>query len=276
MDTKEYIQSGAIEAYVLGLATEHEVAEIEKLSREYAEIKKAIHDFEISLENGAFENAVDPPGYVKSSLERRLANEFYRIEEPTTIRELGTTRPDNVRSLPARKISFWKYLAAACVVLLVGSTALNFYFYSGFRDSNEKYQALLTERNTLQANNAAYQSRLNNIQQSLRLMEDPRMISIKMLGVPGKEQNLATVFWNTQTKEVYVYPNFMEKIPPGKQYQLWAIVDGKPVNAGMIGDCEGLCKMKVIDRAQAFAVTLEKEGGSETPTSTAMYVVGKV
>jgi anti-sigma-K factor RskA len=68
----------------------------------------------------------------------------------------------------------------------------------------------------------------------------------------------------------------MDKIPPGKQYQLWAIVDGKPVDAGMVGDCEGLCKMKVINRAEAFAITLEKEGGSSAPTLTAMYVMGKV
>jgi anti-sigma-K factor RskA len=68
----------------------------------------------------------------------------------------------------------------------------------------------------------------------------------------------------------------MEKTPAGKQYQLWAIVDGKPVDAGMIGDCEGLCKMKVIDHAEAFAVTLENAGGSPAPTLTAMFVLGKV
>jgi anti-sigma-K factor RskA len=33
--------------------------------------------------------------------------------------------------------------------------------------------------------------------------------------------------------------------------------------------------MKNIQRAQAFAITLEKKGGSEVPTS-AIYVLGKV
>ena len=270
MDIKEYIQSGVIEAYILGLATEQEIAEIDQLSREYPEVRKAIDDFEISLENQAFANAVTPPAQIKSFLNDELRSEF----QSTEVKASGTTF-DNVKDM--RPVpSFWKYMAAASVILLIISTGLNFYFYTSFKGSNEKYQALLTERNTLQANNAVYQSKLNNIQQSLKLMGDPRMISIKMQGLPGKEQNLATVFWNTQTKEVYVYPNFMEKIPPGKQYQLWAIVDGKPVDAGMIGDCEGLCKMKVIDHAEAFAVTLEKTGGSRSPTLTAMYVIGKV
>jgi len=43
----------------------------------------------------------------------------------------------------------------------------------------------------------------------------------------------------------------------------------------MVGDCAGLCKMNVIDHAEAFAITLEKAGGSSTPTVTAMYVMGK-
>jgi len=34
--------------------------------------------------------------------------------------------------------------------------------------------------------------------------------------------------------------------------------------------------MKNIPKAQAFAITLEKKGGSVTPTLSAMYVMGKV
>jgi len=268
MNIREYIESGVIEAYILGLATEQEIAEIETLSREYADVKKAVDDFEIALQQEALRNAVNPPAHVKSFLDRELANEF-SAEETIVSGDGDITASPQVKYLQPRTSSFWTYMAAASVILLVISTALNFYFYSNFKDSSEKYQALLTERNSLQASNATYKK-------SLELMEDPRMLNIKMQGVPGKEQNLATVFWNVQTKEVYVYPNSMEKTPAGKQYQLWAIVDGKPVSAGMIGDCDILCKMKSIDHAEAFAVTLENEGGSKTPTLTAMYVQGKV
>ena len=97
-----------------------------------------------------------------------------------------------------------------------------------------------------------------------------------MAGVPGKEGNLATVYWNPKTNEVYLLNNSLVKTPQGKQYQLWAIIDGKPVDAGVISNCDGVCKMKNISNAQAFAVTLEQEGGSPTPTLTAMFVVGKV
>ena len=63
-----------------------------------------------------------------------------------------------------------------------------------------------------------------------------------------------------------------------KQYQLWAIIDGKPIDAGMM-DIEApgaIHKMKSITGAQAFAVTLEKKGGSANPTMNAMYLMGNV
>ena len=61
-----------------------------------------------------------------------------------------------------------------------------------------------------------------------------------------------------------------------KQYQLWEIVNGKTVDAGMLDNCTGLCKLKNIPSAQAFAITLENKGGSPTPTMSALYVMGAV
>jgi anti-sigma-K factor RskA len=40
--------------------------------------------------------------------------------------------------------------------------------------------------------------------------------------------------------------------------------------------CTGVCKMKNIPEAQAFAITLEKQGGSASPTMEALLVMGKV
>ena len=98
-----------------------------------------------------------------------------------------------------------------------------------------------------------------------------------MNGIKGKEDNAATVYWDTRTKEVYVLPTKMDSVPQGMQYQLWAIVDGKPVDAGMVGfDCAGLCKIGVVNKAEAFAITLEKQGGSKKPTMADMFVMGKV
>ena len=71
----------------------------------------------------------------------------------------------------------------------------------------------------------------------------------------------------------------MPAAPTGKQYQLWAIVDGSPVDAGMITTDKGsysIQKMKSFGKADAFAITLEKTGGSPTPTMSEMVVISEL
>jgi anti-sigma-K factor RskA len=106
------------------------------------------------------------------------------------------------------------------------------------------------------------------------------MTVIKMPSVPTSPNltSLTTVYWDSRSKDVYLLVNNLPQATTDKQYQLWALVDGKPVDAGVFDIKEGLSfvKMKNIPRAQAFAITLEKRGGSATPTMQEMYVLGKV
>jgi anti-sigma-K factor RskA len=287
MDIREYIQSGIIEQYVLGLASAPEAAELEQLRKQHPELNEAVLNFENSLEEHLMLKKVQPPAHIKSLLQKQLFEESsLKAVAPILSREKATS---------INNTNLWKYLAAASIVLLIVSTALNFYFYSGYKNSAEQYQALLTERNTLQANNAVnksvldsmqqniqqlqtnnenYKDQVASLQQSFKIMHDPDFQEIKLKGILNKS-DLATIYWDKKNRQVYFFKNYMKETPAGKQYQLWAIVHGKPVSAGLIGTCYGLCKMKIIPEAEAFAVTLEKEGGSNVPTLTQMYVMGK-
>jgi anti-sigma-K factor RskA len=268
VDTKTYIESGIIESYVLGLASAEEATELEMLCKQYAEIKNAVVEFEALIEKQAFADAVEPPAEAKEKLMSALATEFAKAQTPVVPLPVDTSK--------AKSFSLIRYFAAASVILLIASTVLNIYLYNNYLSVNNKYEALLTERNSLQANNDVFRTRINNLEQSMRVIENPDVRVITLKGLPGKENNLAAVYWDSKTKDVYLLPTKMDVIPSDKQYQLWAIVNGKPVDAGVIDDCDGLCKMKNIPDAQAFAITLEKKGGSPTPTLSAMYVLGKI
>ena len=267
MDIEAYIQSGIIESYVLGIADDTELAELEQLRLQYPAINQAINNFEKSLEKTALANAYMPPTHIKTALFAALEPEFIKTEGPAGRGKLVSLN---------RGIVFSRWLAVAAIVLLVLSASLNFYFYAQFRSTNQAFQALLLEKNTLLTDNVATQTKLLDLYQSMQLMSDPVYIKVAMPGIKGKENNLATVFWNTKSKDVYVLANKLPQAAPDKQYQLWAIVDGKPVDAGLIGLCNGLCKMKNIPKASTFAITLENKGGNPTPTLDQMYVAGKV
>ena len=70
----------------------------------------------------------------------------------------------------------------------------------------------------------------------------------------------------------------MPKNDKGHQYQLWAIVDKKPVSLGVFdktdADSVEMKEMGSVVAPQAFAVTLEPRGGSVNPTMDEMMVIG--
>jgi anti-sigma-K factor RskA len=277
-----YISSGAIESYVLGLATAQEAAEVQQLSLQYPEIKQAIADFEASLEAAAFANAITPATSSKEKLMFALQDEFAApiIDTKETINSVAldeTSTETQQEIAVVRKIGTWRYVAAASIILLVISSGFNVIYYSKYIEANKQVVALLNERNTLVADNKSMQVKYSDISASLQALSDTNIIKVPMKGAPGKETNLATVFWDSKTKNVYLYANNLPKVPSDKQYQLWALVDGKPVDAGMLSaDCNGVCRISNINKAQAFAITLEKKGGSPTPDLTQLQVIGNV
>jgi anti-sigma-K factor RskA len=75
---------------------------------------------------------------------------------------------------------------------------------------------------------------------------------------------------------VYLLVNNLPKPANDKQYQLWAFIDGKPVDMGLLDLSEKplqLYRMKNAQTAQAFAITLEKRGNGPIPHG-AVYVKG--
>lgn len=79
------------------------------------------------------------------------------------------------------------------------------------------------------------------------------------------EANYATGFWDMKSTDLYI---FTHKLPQP--------TNDKPVDAGFISGCAGLCKIKNIPSASMFAITLEKSGGSKSLPLSEMYVAGKV
>lgn len=64
----EFISSGIIEEYVLGLLPAEELREVEEMAALHKEVKQAIEEFEFSLEKVALEQAVTPDPIIKPFL----------------------------------------------------------------------------------------------------------------------------------------------------------------------------------------------------------------
>src|SRR5687768_2935312 len=131
MDIKKYISSGVIEAYIMGLASSEETAELEQLRKQHPEINQAILDFEEQLEKTIIENATPPPASVKNKIREKLfSSSDSQAEQMQT------------KVIPLQK-NYWKHIAAAAIFLILISTGLNFYFYWQYKKSATAYNELL-------------------------------------------------------------------------------------------------------------------------------------
>jgi hypothetical protein len=217
-------------------------------------------------------NAITPPVEVKKKIMAALNQEKQSATPGLSYIEDRKEAP----VIPLTNTYKWKTIAAASVILFIASSFLNYYLYHQYSNNKEAYQALQSERETLQVNNQMYQTQLKEWQLAAMMMADTGMATVKMHSIKGKD-DAATVFWNKRSKDVYVMVNKLPEPRTGKQYQLWAMVDGKPVDAGLLDpSCVSVCKMKNIPKAEAFAITLEKEGGNRAPNLKAIYVMGSI
>jgi anti-sigma-K factor RskA len=285
VNIQEYISSGIVEAYVLGMADREERAEFERICAAHAEVRRARELFELSLEEQVLSNAVMPSKNVRSKIFAEIEIESEKIGKASD-HESGEEHGleagrATVTSAKVPSIGWQRYLAAASVILLLISTALNFYLFNQYKTYSQRYGVLLNQQTELAKNNEVLQTRVNTYDSTLAMLRNSNMTVIKMPGtnVPSSPDStsVATVYWDTKSKDVYLLVNNLPQPPSDKQYQLWAIVDGQPIDAGVfdLQSSPGFVRMKNMPRAQVFAVTLEKRGGSVTPQGP-MYVLGKV
>ncbi len=274
MDLSCIISSGDLELYVLGMLSSDDAYKIEQLAQLFPEIKAELDEIEDALINTANTSEVAPSVAVKENLFSKLkalqpvagTDTTLNREEATLAKVVPLNRPKPRSSI----------MAAAVIAALIAVGAIAYAFITNSQN-RAQIAAVKTKADSLQSFTAIQQQRLSAYSQSIKLYQDTAFQKINLSSVPGKPNALVQLFWNRRTNAVYVANISLPQAPAGKQYQLWAIVKGKPVSAGLLTNNKQLAEaMNPFADADAFAITLEKEGGSPTPSLPDMlYVIGK-
>jgi len=269
LNTKEYISSGIIESYILGLASPEEAGILECVMKNNAEVKAAFEEAQKTLEDLATSQAITPPADLKSRIWNKIQQQEQTAEEVQPfVTDIPAAKPQEETQLQEK--SSWKTYAVAASVLFLMSAAGNLFWMSNNSETKKEIAKMQTE-------NKSQQLAMQKMNQKMNMLSNPDMQMVMLKGVEKHTDSKAMVFWDKKTKEVYLNAESLPKAPKGMQYQLWAIADGKPVSAGMYSEeKDSKTALANIPKAQAFAITLEKQGGSAVPTMENMYVMGEI
>ncbi len=265
VDIKDILNSGMIEEYVLGTLPEAEVQELNRLRELHPEI-----DEEIIRTEEAMVRAFSKPAPVA-----------WKKEILSALPSADTTAAAASPEIPApalqvRRNNTFKWVAVAAGLLLVLSLGFNMKQSGDLKESLAGMDKMRKENESMQAQLNGAREDMNGMDRTLQAVFKPGTQKIVMQGTPAYAQNSSVVYWNPESGEVYWDGRSLPALPAGNQYQLWAIVDGKPQNGGLYDPNRKDTRMLAALKAQAFAVTIEPEGGSRNPSLDKMVVMANV
>jgi anti-sigma-K factor RskA len=272
VDIQAYISSGILESYVMGLATPQEMQEVEAMAAKFPAIRIELEKIETTLHRFARLNSQHPPDVLREKILSQIETEEQALHPS------GKKIVDFKSSYSEQTASNgWKMYAVAASIALLLSIGYNLFQFKKVENSIAVATQTKQEINFIQDSLHAMQHNNAEMAGMMELMLKPGNKTIEMKGLEKSPTSKALIVWNIVSKEVFLRTESLPLPAYDKQYQLWAIVDGKPVDMGIfdLQDSMLLQKMKSVENPQAFAVTLEPKGGSAVPTLNQMFVMGK-
>jgi anti-sigma-K factor RskA len=269
-----YISSGVIEAFVLGQLTEAETKELLQYASEHKEVRNAIDETEETLYALGQKGSIAPP----STSKKRLFDDLgLKIESEEVLSPANSLKEEIKKE--TKSFSIYPFLAAAASIVAIIGIAFSVHFYNQWQDTEARLSSIIAENQSIAQQYNVVRNQLEQYAENVEILRQPGIETIPMQGLDIAPEAQAVVHWNKKTNEVFLNAKQMPSNEIKNQYQLWAIVDGKPVSMGVFdvaGDMTRLLKMKTTTAASAFAITLEPRGGSENPTMENMYVIGQI
>lgn len=173
---------------------------------------------------------------------------------------------------PEPKSTNWPAISGwAVAILCMGGI---FWMLNQQNNLRDKLQFTTEEKNRLEENMAE----TNDILEILRSKE------YQAITLPGNQavapDAYAKVYLNKKANIAYFDLKGLPPPPPGKAYQVWSLVMDPltPTSLGLMETSRenenGIYRFENFPAAEAFGITLEPEGGSETPTLSQLYTLG--
>ncbi|TDX01816.1 anti-sigma factor [Dinghuibacter silviterrae] len=287
MTLEELISSGKLELYVAGVLSDREMSDIGILAVENPAVASEIEKIEKVMIEWLSPQEFQMPDTEK---EKQIDEILGRIRKEPKIPLNGIppvsgnghhTAPAPVRPLHPKRQPQWAM--AALVAGLVLTTGLTVWMAVRYARLAPEATALRTQYQDLANAQNQYQDQMTRMQTQVNLMRNILTRRIELSTVAGNKitsaDNYMLVYWNPETKKLLLVDAHLPELSSQQQYQLWALYDGKPIDAGVFDpkDLQASSSFqKDIPNAQAFAVTVEPKGGSKTPTLSNLCMMGKL
>lgn len=117
------------------------------------------------------------------------------------------------------------------------------------------------------------ETKLASLEEITEFMEDPNIVLVALESRKPETAAAGRVLWDRDEHDALFYSLNLPVPPPGKTYQWWVVADGDTKSVGVFesdGDGNSVVMIDSLkeygEDIEEFSLTLEPEGGAETPT----------
>ncbi|MBT8375630.1 MAG: anti-sigma factor [Winogradskyella sp.] len=260
MDIKAYIESGILELYVAGVLSDKENQEVYELLQKHPELLQEVLEIEeavLKLTASVSPHAIDFDSF-KGKLD-------------------GTDT--KVIDLKPKKPRWISYTGWAASIVLAGGLL---WTLNTNKQLEADIQTAEIENSYLEQQIEAAKTDLAATKNLLDVLRDKNILSVPLGGTENFANTYAKVYWNKADNTIYLDAQGLPPLPAGKVYQVWSLTLDPltPTSLGTIDefntDDNKIFAIANANESQAFGITLEPEGGSESPTMEQLYTLGIV
>ena len=272
MNLQDYIDSGILELYASGLLTEQEMQEVDRIVARYPELEKELDQIFASLESMHLKTGKGPSKDLLTKINQSILSEVSTTTESKTEAKV-------VEMNPAKSKKTYLLPFAATFALLIASTVSLFIVWQDLQSTKSQLVALQSENDLFANNFTTLKTESVKSEKMLVNYRDTSFVKIQLKGLALSPQSNAIVFWDKKSQVVMLDLIDMPATDAEHEYQLWALDNGKPVDAGVFDSKSGspsFVQLNKITSAHGFAVTIEPNGGSVNPTMDKMVLYSAI
>ncbi|MFT6320950.1 MAG: anti-sigma-K factor RskA [Granulosicoccus sp.] len=256
MTKEEFTKTGLCEQYVLGLTSPEESELVEQMLVKHPELKKDCMKLEGCMEKYARAHAIPPPATLKESV----------LSKVDKIAAMERAARNNI-SIP-------KWIVYSTAASLVGLLFFSFSAWNGKSKVENEMAVLSTEFQQFQKDCEQVENDKMIFASQNTFLKDLKTTHIHLR---GGDNSLAIVYWNENKDKAYLKLENLPPPPAGKTYQIWADIDSKMVDMGVINyDDKKMISIPYMANAASLNITLEEAGGSDHPDVSQLKVSGVI
>ncbi len=241
-EVKKIVESGILEAYLLGFATPLQIEQVENSLKKHPELRNHYAVME---------------------------TEFEKYAALYTDPVLNNSNASGINAKAQGKVpnqNMFKGITAAAVILALISSSLLFFQWKQSKDLVAEKEAISAKYTQLKTDCENQNMQYANLNQVQEILKHPATQKILLVGNERAPKLETVAFWNNVAKKAHLNIANFPALPEDHCLQLWVDIHGEMISLGVIPKEIRVIELPYKLEAESLNITIEPLGGSDSPT----------